>query len=141
MKKLTLAIVSVAFLFGNISFVNAKGIPGGADRKKAFKEMSILVDKYNKASEAEKPAIEKEIREKVSANYEERAKFVEERIAELENRVTEMKATLAEMKTEEGKNKYIDEETRKIISGEKKFPSKEDVKKKIKASKNKGNKK
>jgi len=118
MKKLTLAIISLAFLVGGVSFVNAKDIARN-DAKKAIEEMDKLVEKYNKASDKQKPAIEKEIKEKVAANYDEHLKFAEERTAELEKRVTEAKAKLEEMKTYDGKTKHVDEITKKIISGEK----------------------
>ena len=118
MKKFILAIVSVVFLTGAVTFVNAKDTPL-EDIKKAFEEMNALVEKYNKASDKQKPGIEKEIKEKVSANYDKHLKRMEERTLELEKRVAEMKAKLGEMKTKEGKTKHIDEITKKIISGEK----------------------
>ncbi len=118
MKKLTLAVLSLALLVGGASFVSAKDIAKN-DVKKNIEEMNKLVEKYNKASDKKKPAIEKEIKAKVSENYEKHLKRMEERTAELEKRVTEMKTKLERMKSEEEKNKHIDEITKKIISGEK----------------------
>ncbi|MBO7605598.1 MAG: hypothetical protein J6S61_03940 [Elusimicrobiaceae bacterium] len=118
MKKFILAIVSVAFLAGAGTFVNAKDTPRD-DIKKSIEEMNTLVEKYNKASDKKKPGIEKEIKEKVAANYDKHLKQMEERAAELEKRVSEMKAKLDKMKTEEAKTKHVDEITKKIISGEK----------------------
>ena len=118
MKKFILAVVSVAFLAGAGTFVNAKDTPRD-DMKKAIEEMDTLVEKYNKASDKKKPAIEKQIKEKVAANYDKHLKQMEERNAQLEKRVAEMKAELEKMKTEEAKTKHVDEITKKIISGEK----------------------
>ncbi len=118
MKKLTLAVFSLALLLGGASFVNAKDNVKN-DAKKTIEEMDKLVEKYNKASDKKKPAIEKEIKEKVAANYDKHLKKMEERAAELEKRVSEMKAKLEKMKTEEAKTKHVDEITKKIISGEK----------------------
>ena len=118
MKKFILAIVSVAFLAGAGTFVNAKDNPRD-DMKKSIEEMNTLVEKYNKASDKKKPGIEKQIKEKVAANYDKHLKQMEERNAQLEKRVAEMKAQLEKMKTEEAKTKHVDEITKKIISGEK----------------------
>lgn len=118
MKKLTLAVLSLALLVGGASFVSAKDIAKN-DVKKNIEEMNKLVEKYNKASDKKKPAIEKEIKTKVSENYEKHLKRMEERTAKLEEQVAEMKTKLAEMKTEEAKTKHVDEITKKIISGEK----------------------
>ena len=118
MKKFILAIVSVAFLAGSATFVNAKDTPRD-NMKKSIEEMNTLVEKYNKASDKKKPAIEKQIKEKVTANYDKHLKQMEERAADLEKRVTEKKAKLEKKKTEEAKTKHVDEVTQKIISGEK----------------------
>ena len=118
MKKFILAIVSVAFLASAGTFVNAKDNPR-EDMKKSIEEMNTLVEKYNKASDKKKPGIEKQIKEKVSANYDRHLKQMEERTAKLEERVTKMKEELEKMKTDEAKTKHVDEITKKIISGEK----------------------
>ena len=61
MKKLLLAVVSLSFLVGGVSFASAKDAPR-EDIKKAIEEMNTLVEKYNKASDKKKPAIEKQIK-------------------------------------------------------------------------------
>ena len=114
MKKFILAIVSVAFLASAGTFVNAKDNPR-EDMKKSIEEMNTLVEKYNKASDKKKPGIEKQIKEKVSANYDRHLKQMEERTAKLEERVTKMKEELEKMKTDEAKTKHVDEITKKII--------------------------
>lgn len=118
MKKFILAIVSVAFLAGAVTCVNAKDTPRD-DMKKSIEEMNTLVEKYNKASDKKKPAIEKQIKEKVAANYDKHLKQMEERTAQLEKRVAKMKEELEKMKTDEAKTKHVDEITKKIVSGEK----------------------
>ena len=56
MKKLLLAVMSVALLTGAASFANAKDSVRD-DVKKAIEEMNTLVEKYTKASDKKKPAI------------------------------------------------------------------------------------
>ena len=118
MKKIILAVISLCFLIGGVSFVNAKGNPR-EEIKKSIEEMDKLVQKYNKASEKKKPAIEKEIQKKVADNYDKQIKRMEERTAKLEERVTKMKQNLEKMKTEEEKTKRVEKITQEIISGKK----------------------
>ena len=118
MKKLILAVVSVALLTGAVSFVNAKDSVRD-DVKKAIEEMETLVEKYNKASDKKKPAIEKQIKEKVAKNYENHLKKMEERTAQLEEKVAKMKEEIKEMKTDEAKTKQVDKITKEILDGKK----------------------
>jgi len=118
MKKVLLAVLSLSFLVGGASFVNAKDNPY-KDMKKSFEEMNTLVEKYNKASDKKKPAIEKQIKEKVAANYEKQIKNMEERTAQLEERVAKMKEEIAKMKTEEEKTQRVDKVTKEILEGKK----------------------
>lgn len=118
MKKLLIAVLSVALLSGAASFANAKDNQRD-DFKKAIEEMDTLVEKYNKASDKKKPGIEKQIKEKVAVGYDKHLKRMEERTAQLEEKVAKMKKEIEEMKTTEAKTKQVDKITKEILSGKK----------------------
>jgi len=119
MKKLLIAVLSVALLTGAASFANAKGNDERKEFKKAIEEMDTLVEKYNKASDKKKPAIEKQIQEKVSIGYDKHLKQMEERTAKLEEKVVKMKAEIAKMKTYDEKTTQVEKITKEILSGKK----------------------
>ena len=119
MKKILIAVLSVALLTGAASFANAKDKDERQEFKKAIEEMNTLVEKYNKASAKKKPEIEKQIKEKVGVGYDKHLKQMEERTTQLEEKVAQMKKEIAEMKTEEAKTKQVDKMTKEILSGNK----------------------
>lgn len=117
MKKIfTTALVLV---FG-VGILAAQPMQGREDRRKEFKEMNQLVENYkNEKNKKKKAAIEEQVKEKVSANYDRHIKFLEKLVADSEERLAKTKEKLNKANDPKEKSKHIDEVTKKILSGEK----------------------
>ena len=90
------------------------------ERRKEFTEMNNLVESYKKEkSKKKKAAIEEQVKEKVSANYDKHIKFLEKMVADSEKRLAKAKEKLAKANEPEAKAKHVEEVSKKILSGEK----------------------
>lgn len=117
MKRIFIAALAIVFGAGILS---AQPMQNREDRKKEVKEMNQLVENYkSEKNKKKKAAIEKQIKEKVSANYDRHIKFLEELVADSEERLAKTKEKLNKANDPKEKEKHIDEVTKKILSGEK----------------------
>lgn len=117
MKKIfTTALVLV---FG-VGILAAQPMQDREERRKEFKEMNQLVENYkNEKNKKKKAAIEEQVKEKVSTNYDRHIKFLEKLVADSEERLAKAKEKLNKANEPKEKAKHIDEVTKKILSGEK----------------------
>lgn len=117
MKKLICAVF--AMVFASALFA----APGAAPTTdKDVSEMMTLVQKYQKEKNPEaKAKIEAQVKEKVSARYDEHLANMEERLNQAETRLAESKDKLVQAKTAEGRKANIDDITQDILKGEKPF--------------------
>lgn len=117
MKRIFIAALAIVFGAGILS---AQPMQNREERRKEFKEMNQLVENYkSEKNKKKKAAIEEQIKEKVSANYDRHIKFLEELVADSEERLAKTKEKLNKANDPKEKEKHIDEVTKKILSGEK----------------------
>lgn len=118
MKKILITAMAVVFGAGVLA---AQPTPADKEaRHKEFTEMNNLVESYKKEkSKKKKVAIEEQVKEKVSANYDKHIKFLEKMVADSEKRLAKAKEKLAKANEPEAKAKHVEEVSKKILSGEK----------------------
>ncbi len=117
MKRVFITALIVVFGAGILS---AQPMDNREERRKEFKEMNQLVENYkNEKNKKKKAAIEEQVKEKVSANYDRHIKFLEKLVADSEERLAKAKEKLNKANEPKEKTKHIDEVTKKILSGEK----------------------
>jgi hypothetical protein len=87
--------------------------------KKEKKELAELGEKYKKATDAEKPAIEEQVRAKVSENYDKNLARTNAQIIKAKERLAKREIKQTEAKKPEVKKKHVDETVQKILTGKK----------------------
>lgn len=118
MKRVLITAMAVVFGAGVLAAQPAQ--VNKEERRKEFTEMSNLVENYKKEkSKKKKAAIEEQVKEKVSANYDKHIKFLEKMVADSEKRLAKAKEKLAKANEPEAKAKHVEEVSKKILSGEK----------------------
>jgi hypothetical protein len=94
------------------------------EMKKEKKELDDLSEKYKKATDAEKPAIEAQVKAKVSANYDKNLARTDTQIIKAKERLAKREIKQTEAKNPEVKKKHVDETVQKILTGKKSARSK-----------------
>jgi len=115
MKKLIMAALVLS-----LAISPALAGQKGGKMAQGKNEYAELTAKYKKETDpAKKAAIEKEVRTKVSANYDKRIAEMDKRASEAKEKLGKMENMLVEAKKPEVKEQRVEKFTQQILKGEK----------------------